>query len=156
SGGSEGGSETSAGSENEVAAALEEGGSLTVWAWEPTLEQVVTDFEEKYPNVDVELVNAGTGNDQYTALQNAIAAGKGVPDVAQVEYYALPQFALSDALADLSSLGADELDGTFTPGPWSAVQQAEGIYGLPMDSGPMALFYNEEVFTQHGIEVPTT
>jgi hypothetical protein len=36
----------------------------------------------------------GTGNNQYTALQNAIAAGKGVPDVAQIEYYALPQFAL--------------------------------------------------------------
>lgn len=145
-----------AGSADDVAAALEEGGSLTVWAWEPTLEQVVSDFEAEYPNVDVDLVNAGTGNDQYTALQNAIAAGKGVPDVAQVEYYALPQFALSDAVADLSSFGADELDGTFTPGPWNAVQQGEGVYGLPMDSGPMALFYNEEVFTQHGIEVPTT
>ncbi len=49
----------------------------------------------------VNLVNAGTGNDQYTALQNAIAAGKGVPDVAQIEYYALPQFALAKSLADI-------------------------------------------------------
>jgi multiple sugar transport system substrate-binding protein len=157
SGGDSGsGSGSEAGSPDDVAAALEEGGSLTVWAWEPTLEQVVADFEAEYPEVDVELVNAGTGNDQYTALQNAIAAGKGVPDVAQVEYYALPQFALSDAVADLTAFGADELDGTFTPGPWNAVQQGEGVYGLPMDSGPMALFYNEEVFAQHGVEVPET
>ena len=41
------------------------------------------------------LVNAGTGNDEYTKLQNAIKAGSGAPDVAQIEYYALPQFALS-------------------------------------------------------------
>ncbi|WP_298461147.1 sugar ABC transporter substrate-binding protein [uncultured Cellulomonas sp.] len=135
---------------------LEAGGEITVWAWEPTLEAVVEDFEAEYPNVDVELANVGTGNDQYTALQNAIAAGDGVPDVAQVEYYALPQFAIGESLADIGPLGAAELDGTFTPGPWSAVQQADGIYGLPMDSGPMALFYNEEVFTNLGLEVPTT
>jgi len=150
------GAEESAGSADAVTAALDEGGTLTVWAWEPTLEDVVTEFEAAYPNVDVDLVNAGTGNDQYTALQNAIKAGNGVPDVAQVEYYALPQFALAGSVADLSPFGASDLDGSFTTGPWNAVQQDEGIFGLPMDSGPMALFYNEEVFATHGIEVPTT
>ncbi len=54
-------------------AALTKGGTITVWAWEPTLKQVVTDFQAKYPKVKVKLVNAGTGNDQYTALQNAIS-----------------------------------------------------------------------------------
>lgn len=131
-------------------------GSLTVWAWEPTLEQVVADYEDANPDVDIELVNAGTGNDQYTALQNAISAGSGVPDVAQIEYYALSQFALAESVTDLGALGASELDGTFTPGPWSSVRAGEGIYGLPMDSGPMALFYNQELFDEHGIEVPET
>jgi multiple sugar transport system substrate-binding protein len=134
----------------------EEGGTITVWAWEPTLEQVVDDFEASHDGVTVELVNAGTGNDQYTALQNAIAAGSGVPDVAQVEYYALPQFALSDSLTDIAALGASELDQTFTPGPWASVSIEDGIYGLPMDSGPMALFYNEELFAENDIEIPTT
>ena len=32
----------------------------------------------------------------------------------------------------------------------------DGVYGLPMDSGPMALFYNKEVFDKHSIAVPTT
>jgi multiple sugar transport system substrate-binding protein len=106
--------------------------------------------------VDVELVNAGTGNDQYTALQNAIGAGKGVPDVAQVEYYALPQFALAKSVTDLTAFGADDLDGTFTPGPWAAVQSGDGIYGLPMDSGPMAMFYNKQLFAKYHVDVPTT
>ncbi|BCJ73778.1 sugar ABC transporter substrate-binding protein [Catellatospora sp. IY07-71] len=143
-------------SADQVQAALDAGGSITVWAWEPTLKQVVTAFEAKYPKVKVNLVNAGTGNDQYTALQNAIAAGSGVPDVAQIEYYALPQFALGKSLTDLTAFGTGELDGTFTPGPWSSVKSGGGVYGLPMDSGPMALFYNKDVFDKHQIAVPTT
>lgn len=140
----------------DAASALEEGGEITVWAWDPTLESVAKDFEAEHPNVTVNLENVGTGNDQYTALQNAIAAGDGVPDVAQIEFYALPQFALSDALTDLTAYGADQLDGTFTPGPWGAVTQGGGVHALPTDSGPMALFYNKRVFDKYDIEVPTT
>lgn len=143
-------------SDADVQAALEAGGTITVWAWEPTLKQVVADFQKKYPKVKVDLVNSGTGNDAYTALQNAITAGTGVPDVAQIEYYALPQFALAKNVTDLNTFGAAGLDGTFTPGTWNSVHAGEAIYGLPMDSGPMALFYNKEVFDKHGVAVPAT
>jgi len=135
---------------------LTKGGTITVWAWEPTLKDVVKSFEKKYPKVHVKLVNAGTGNDEYTALQNSIKAGSGVPDVAQVEYYALPQFALTKSLTDLSSYGASDLDGTFSTGPWNSVHSGDGIYGLPMDSGPMALFYNKTVYDKYGLTVPKT
>ena len=154
--GSDGGSTAEDVSPDDIAAALEEGGDLLVWAWEPTLDKVVEDFETEYPNVDVELANVGTGNDHYVALQNAISAGSGVPDVAQMEYYALPQFSIGDSLADLSALGADELDGTYSPGPWGAVTDGDAVYGLPMDSGPMALFYNAKTFEKAGVEVPGT
>ncbi|WP_221583269.1 ABC transporter substrate-binding protein [Microbacterium sp. G2-8] len=137
-------------------AALEEGGTITVWAWEPTLEPVIEDFEAANEGVEVEIVNVGTGIDSYTALQNAITAGQGLPDVAQVEYYALPQFALQDSLTDLTEFGADEHDGAYAPGPWDSVHSGEQIVGLPMDSGPMALFYNAAVFEEHGVEVPET
>ena len=147
---------SSGGGDADPDAAAEEGGELLVWAWDPTVEPIADAYMEANPDVTIELVNAGTGNDQYTALQNAIGAGSGIPDLAQIEYYALPQFAIGESLADLTDLGAGELEGTYTPGPWSAVQQGDGIYGLPLDSGPMAMFYNAELFAQHGIEVPTT
>jgi multiple sugar transport system substrate-binding protein len=150
------GGQPAAASDADIQAALDAGGTITLWAWEPTLKQVVADFQAKYPKVKVDLVNAGTGNDQYTALQNAIKAGSGVPDVAQVEYYALPQFVLSKALTSLNGYGADKLRSTFTAGPWNAVQSSGGVYGLPMDSGPMALFYNKDVFDKHGLKVPAT
>ena len=158
--GSSGGSDSGSGGRtvgaSALQSALDKGGSITVWAWEPTLKQVVTDFQAKYPKVHVHLVNAGTGNDQYTALQNAVQAGKGVPDVAQIEYYALSQFALGKSVTDLTSFGAKSLAKTYSPGPWNSVSIGNGVYGLPMDSGPMALFYNKKVFDTYHLPVPTT
>jgi multiple sugar transport system substrate-binding protein len=144
------------GSAADVNAALQKGGQITVWAWEPTLKTVVADFQKTYPKVTVKLVNAGTGNDQYTALQNAMKAGSGVPDVAQIEYYALPQFVLSKSVADLAPYGAASLKSTFSTGPWNSVNANGGVYALPMDSGPMALFYNKSVFAKYGVAVPKT
>jgi len=144
------------GSATDLDAALEKGGTITYWTWTPSAEAQVAAFEDQYPNVDVKLVNAGTGNDHYTKLQNAIKAGSGGPDVAQVEYQALPQFALPGDLVDLRQYGFDDYADDYTPSTWAAVHAGEAVVGLPQDSGPMALFYNEEVFTEHGIEVPTT
>ena len=143
-------------SDADVTAALEKGGSITVWAWEPTLKQVVEEFSKKYPNTKVNLVNVGTGNDHYTALQNAVSAGKGGPDLAQVEYFALPQFALGKSLAPLNGFGIENLKNDYTPGPWASIHSGDAAYGMPMDSGPMALFYNKEVFDKHSIKVPAT
>jgi len=149
-------SSSGSGSASDVQAALDKGGTLTVWAWDQTIKDVATAFQAKYPKVKINLVNAGTGDKQYTALQNAVAAGSGVPDVAQIEYYAVLQFALSKSLANISGYGAASLKSDFTPGPWNAVTPSGGVYGLPLDSGPMALFYNKEVFDELDLDVPTT
>ncbi len=150
-----GGSEAS-GSADDLDAALEQGGELTYWSWTPSAEAQVAAFEEAYPNVDVELVNAGTNTEEYTKLQNAIKAGSGAPDVVQIEYYAIPQFALSDSLVDLSQYGLDALEDEFSASTWGSVNVGGKLVGLPQDSGPMALFYNQTVFDEYGIEVPAT
>lgn len=153
SSGGDAGGEASA---DALEAALEAGGEITYWSWTPSAEAQVAAFEEAYPEVTVNLVNAGTNTEEYTKLQNAITAGSGAPDVAQVEYYAIPQFALADSLVDLAPYGFGDLEDLYTPGPWGAVTSGEKVYGLPQDSGPMAMFYNKTVFDQYGIEVPTT
>jgi multiple sugar transport system substrate-binding protein len=154
--GSSSGSSAATVSDADIQAALAKGGNLLIWAWEPTLKAVVAAFQKKYPAVKVTMVNSGTGNDAYTALQNAVKAGKGVPDVAQIEYYAVGQFALGKATADLTPFGAAGLQADFTPGPWASVHSGNAIYGLPMDSGPMALYYNKDVFDKYKLTVPTT
>lgn len=153
-----GDSDAVAGSQADLDAALEAGGTITYWSWTPSAEDQVAAFEKAYPNVTVNYVNAGTNTDEYTKLTNAISAGSGAPDVAQVEYYAIPQYALTDSLLDLRSYGLDELESQFTASTWDQVTSEDGtIYGLPQDSGPMALFYNKKVFDEVGIdEAPTT
>ncbi|MBD8205920.1 sugar ABC transporter substrate-binding protein [Microbacterium sp. CFBP 8801] len=155
SGGNAGGG-AAAGTADDIEKALEAGGELTYWSWTPSAEAQVAAFEAKYPNVKVNYVNAGTNTEEYTKLQNAIKAGSGAPDVVQIEYYAFPQFALSDSLVDLSSYGFADLKDDYSTGTWGSVDFDGKIYGLPQDSGPMALFYNEEVFDQFGIAVPAT
>ncbi|SDO85051.1 carbohydrate ABC transporter substrate-binding protein, CUT1 family [Microbacterium testaceum StLB037] len=154
SGGNAGGA--AGGSADDIEKALEAGGEITYWSWTPSAEAQVKAFEAKYPKVKVNYVNAGTNTEEYTKLQNAIKAGSGAPDVVQIEYYAFPQFALSDSLLDLSSYGFADLKGDYATGPWGSVNFDGKLYGLPQDSGPMALFYNKSVFDQFGIAVPTT
>ncbi|GAA1581567.1 MULTISPECIES: ABC transporter substrate-binding protein [Kribbella] len=156
SGNSGGSSSTSTGSADAVDAALKAGGELTYWSWTPSAQAQVAAFMKQYPNVKVNLVNAGTGNDQYTKLQNVIKAGSGAPDVAQVEYQALPQFALPGSLVDLNQYGFSQYESSYTASTWASVHAGSGLYGLPQDSGPMALFYNKEVFAKYGIAVPKT
>ncbi|MFD8570248.1 ABC transporter substrate-binding protein [Streptomyces sp. NPDC059639] len=141
---------------SDLQAALKKGGTITVWAWDSTVKSVAAEFEKKYPKVHVEVVNAGTGNDQYKALSNAISAKKGVPDVAQVEYYAIGQYSLTKGLTDLGSYGAGKLKADYSTGPWNSVADGDSVWGLPMDSGPMALFFNKKVFDKYKITVPTT
>jgi multiple sugar transport system substrate-binding protein len=137
-------------------AALKKGGTITYWTWTPSAEAQVKAFEAEYPNVKVNLVNAGTGNDHYTKLQNAIKAGSGAPDVAQIEYQALPQYALPGYLVDLRQYGLESLQSDYTPSTWRAVHVGDGLYGLPQDSGPMAMFYDKTVFDKYHIDVPKT
>jgi multiple sugar transport system substrate-binding protein len=150
------GGSSSGGSASDVDEALKKGGTITYWSWTPSAEAQVAAFEKEYPKVKVKLVNAGTNTTEYTKLQNAIKAGSGAPDVAQVEYYAIPQFALGKALVDLKAYGFDSLKSDYSTGPWNSVNIDGGLYGLPQDSGPMALFYNKNVFDQYGLTVPKT
>jgi multiple sugar transport system substrate-binding protein len=139
-----------------VAAALQKPATLTFWAWAPQSQDIVSAFEKQYPKVKVNLVNAGTGTDEYTKLQNAIKAGTGAPDVAQIEYYALPQFALPGDLTDLSSFGLDSLRDDYSTAVWDSVNVNGSLVGLPQDTGPMALFYNAKVFARYKLPVPAT
>ena len=42
--------------------------------------------------------NAGSGKDEYKALNNALEAGSGIPDIAMIEYYAIPEYVIKGSL----------------------------------------------------------
>ena len=137
-------------------AAAAEDDRLLVWTWDDELPQVAERYEQEHPGVEIDVVDVGTGGEQYTVLQNVLMAGSGTPDAVFLDHTALPQFALSGALADLGPLGAGALADGFAPGPWAASQVDGTVYGLPWASGPMVMFYNAALFERLGVPVPTT
>ncbi len=121
---------------------------ITVWGWEPSLAEVVKRFEAANPDIAVDVTN----DSDYSNLNTAIQDGYGMPDVAQIEYHALRQYAVSGQLLDLTDRIGTDYAAFYSPGTWSSVQLAGKVYGLPMDSGPMAFFYNKDVFDQAGVD----
>ncbi|MFF5083512.1 ABC transporter substrate-binding protein [Actinoplanes sp. NPDC000266] len=144
-------------SQADIDKALQTPAKLVFWTWVPDIQKEVALFEKKYPAIDVEVVNAGQGEPQYTKLRTALKAGSGAPDVAQIEFQYIPTFSLTKSLIDLRPYGAEALKGKFVDWTWNQVTGANGeIWGYPQDTGPMGMLYRKDIFDKHGIAVPKT
>jgi multiple sugar transport system substrate-binding protein len=139
-----------------TAGALDKATTLTFWTWTPNLKPIVAKFEALHPKIKINVVNAGQGPAEYTKLETAIKAGTGGPDIAQVEYFALPELALSKDLVNLDDYNVQSLKDKFTASAWSQVSTNGGVYGVPQDTGPLTMFYRTDVFKKLGLKPPTT
>lgn len=129
---------------------------ITFWTWLPTIQTSIDKFEAAHPNIKVKVENVGVGTDEYLKIQNAVDAGSGGPDVAHMTYDAIPNFALTGALADVTQFGGESVRELFLPGVLGLVDINGGIYGVPQDFGPGVMYYRKDVFDEAGVEVPTT
>ncbi|MEO5921555.1 MAG: extracellular solute-binding protein [Pseudolysinimonas sp.] len=129
---------------------------VTLWAWYPNMELVVDNFNKDHDDVQVCWTNAGAGGDEYDKFQTAITAGTGAPDVVMVEGDRIAVYQIQDALVDISGYGYDDVKDNFSEGAWKDVSVGDGVFGAPIDGGPMAMIYRKDVFDQYGITPPTT
>ncbi|GAA4325765.1 sugar ABC transporter substrate-binding protein [Streptomyces venetus] len=130
---------------------------LTFWTWVPDIRQEVALFEKKYPAIKVKVVNAGQGVEHYTKLRTALKAGTGAPDLAQIEYQAIPTFTITGSLLNLAPYGASALKDRFVDWTWGQVSGPGGeVWAIPQDTGPMGMLYRKDIFDTHGIQVPRT
>jgi len=129
---------------------------LTFWGWPAGYDLAVDEFNKTHPDVCVALENAGASTQEYTKLSDAIKAGSGAPDIATIEYFELPSFEVTQNLVDLSKYGIGSAKADEAPVAWSQVSRGSHVWAMPVDLGPMALFYNQQQFAAAGITVPTT
>ncbi|MBA8817471.1 multiple sugar transport system substrate-binding protein [Microbacterium halimionae] len=132
--------------------------TLEFTSWIPGIEDVVATWNEANPDIQVEVQTGPNGNSgTYQNFFSQLEAGNA-PDLGQIEYDALASFRVQDGLTDLS--GCDDVvaaESEFIPWTWSQVTLgSDGIYAIPQDSGPMALFYRSDLFEENDIAVPTT
>jgi multiple sugar transport system substrate-binding protein len=129
---------------------------LTFWGWPAGYNLAVDEFNKTHPDICVKLENAGASTAEYVKLNDALKAGSGTPDIATIEYFELPSFEITKSLVDLSKYGVSAAKTNEAPVAWSQVTQGKAIYAMPVDLGPLALFYNSKEFTANGLTVPTT
>lgn len=147
---------TSVNDEPTIPAASGEKITLTYWAWLKDLQNVCDVWNAQNPNVEVQAVwIPGGNNGGYQKMYSALAA-EGSPDLAQIEMRSIPEFMLVNGLVDLARYGIEEHASKFDPTLWGQVSYLDGVYGVPQDSGPMALYYQTEVMDEIGAEPPST
>jgi multiple sugar transport system substrate-binding protein len=130
---------------------------LSYWAWAPNLEQVVEIWNEQNPDIQVTVNKQDGGDPAITKLLTAINAGNGAPDMVQAEYQKIATLVASDALADLSEHGANDLEDQFSASSWEQVTLGlDAVYAMPQDSAPMMFFYRADILDSLGLDVPTT
>jgi multiple sugar transport system substrate-binding protein len=126
------------------------------WAWVPGMGRAVTEFNKTHPDICVTQEDVGAGNPQYVAITNALKAGSGAPDVAEIEFDELPSFEVTKNVVNLVPYGANTYKSKFTPWAWDEVSQGGAVYAMPGDAGPMAFYYNTKLLAQYHITPPTT
>ncbi len=100
--------------------------------------------------IDLELV-------PIDALLPSTLAGIGPDVVLSVDQTKMMDFAMRNALVDLSSLeGFDEVTSVYFPSALESVSYQEKIFGLPETQTFYMMFYRTDIFQNLGIEPPAT
>ncbi|MEU9153702.1 ABC transporter substrate-binding protein [Streptomyces sp. NPDC048417] len=129
--------------------------TLQYWNTVPGMDKVVALWNKQHPDVQVQMKNIS--NDQYGLIGNALKAGKA-PDLAQVGYDELPNLRTQSAFVDASACkAATAAESKFVPWTWSQASfGGTGVFAIPQDTGPMALFVRTDLFKKYNVAVPTT
>lgn len=130
-------------------------GEVVFWSALSNMDLVAEAFNDSQDDIEVVFESVPSGPDGYAKLSTAIGAGNA-PDVATIEYFALPEFVTSDRLAPLDDYVSEETLGRFNEVSRSLVQLGGNTWALPYDAPPMMVWYRQDLLDAAGVEVPTT
>lgn len=131
--------------------------NLTVWScegcWGTGFPAVLRQFHVAHPGITVSTRTIPFAS-YDTTLAQAFAAGSG-PDVIWINTsgdYGL--FSSKGYLKNISSsiVGAPNVqEQDFYASDWSEVKLPQGIFGIPVDTGTRALYWNKTLFKEAGV-----
>ncbi|QGQ46479.1 ABC transporter substrate-binding protein [Metabacillus sediminilitoris] len=115
----------------------------------------IKDFEEKNPNINIELVNIP---EDYSQKINSMIIGGTAPDVILSWEADINRFAESGAIDSLEEY-IEKTDAfkmeDFIPAVNKLNKNNGSIYGLPWSYASEFLYYNKDMFDKAGVEYPT-
>lgn len=119
------------------------------------MERLIENFEAANPDINVEMTHFPYA-DYRTRTAVAIPAGEG-PDVVQLFYGWLNDYIAEGLIQPLPAdpFSPAMIEAEFFP-MVQAMQVDGSYYALPTAVRSLALFYNERLLAEAGVEVPTT
>lgn len=118
-------------------------------AQEETLKKMIAVFEEKNPDIKVDLQITGF-EDYFTKLATTVGGGNA-PDVFEMNMENYLAYMLRGACADLTGLVET---ANYSEGTLAAVSSNGKLYAVPMSFSTCILIYNKALFDQAGIAYP--
>ena len=117
--------------------------------------RAVTKFNATHPSICVTLEDLGAGTGEYVKLSNALKAGTGAPDVAEVEFDA-PLLRDPAQRGQPGPVRRRQVQARLRAVGLGRGQPGQAVYAMPSDSGPMAFYYNSKVLAKYHVTPPTT
>ncbi|MFF7046829.1 ABC transporter substrate-binding protein [Streptomyces griseorubiginosus] len=130
------------------------GKDLTLWYWGGALSDKVVAEAKTHFAGQVKLTSASIGGDFKQKLTTTIAAGTSVPDITGIKGEDIASF-LPNAgrFLDLNDLGFKKISSQYLDWKTKLAQTEDGKQiGFPIDIGPTALFYREDLFAKGGVD----
>lgn len=130
---------------------------ITVWAWNvaaKALVETAKSFNEKYPKIKVNVQEYGLAQNVYERYSVILSSGVGVPDVIQIESDYIQTYAETYPQYFFDMRGYVDIEGKVDPSKISTSYDSEGkLVSIPWDSGPVVMFYREDLFNQAKIDI---
>ncbi|MGK3940302.1 extracellular solute-binding protein [Streptomyces caeruleatus] len=130
------------------------GKDLTLWYWGGALSDKVVAEAKTHFSGTVKLSSASIGGDFKQKLTTTLAAGTSVPDITGIKGEDIASFLPNaDRFLDLNDLGFKKISSQYLDWKTKLAQTEDGKQiGFPIDIGPTALFYREDLFAGAGVD----
>ena len=140
-----GGSSGSGGTKN--------GKNLTLWYWGGALSDKVVAEAKTHFSSQIKLTTASIGGDFKQKLTTTLAAGTSVPDITGIKGEDIASFLPNaNRFLDLNDLGFKKISSQYLEWKTKLAQSPDGKQiGFPIDIGPTALFYRQDLFAKAGL-----
>ncbi len=120
------------------------------------LATAIEKFNEKYPNITIDVVGKGRVEDLYSAMSIAFGAGNG-PDLFWANVgEVMSDYVKNGYLMDLTDLAAELKwsDVYYTSALNNQQTLWNGIYAAPKAQKVLGIYYSKAIYEQFGFEVP--
>lgn len=125
---------------------------LVVWIWESAkvgLDANIEAFKKENPNIEVEY-QIMKSTDLYQKYLISSNTQDAVPDIVGLESTNMAQMVQIDSLLDITKR-VEPYKDKMNAYKWEDATKDNKVYAMPWDSGPVVMFYRNDIFAKAGL-----